>query len=57
MGKGEVAEVVISHSVMSDSLQPCGLQPTRILYPWDFLVQILERVAISSSRGSSRLRD
>ena len=25
MGKGEVSEVVISHSVMSDSLQPCGL--------------------------------
>ena len=25
-----------SCSVVSDSLQPCGLQPTRILHPWDF---------------------
>ena len=25
-----------SHSVMSDSLQPHGLQPTRLLHPWDF---------------------
>ena len=25
------------HSVMSDSLQPYGLQPTRLLCPWDFL--------------------
>ena len=25
-----------SHSVMSDSLQPHGLQPTRLLCPWDF---------------------
>ena len=25
-----------SHSVMSDSLQPHGLQPTRLLPPWDF---------------------
>ena len=41
MGKGEVTEAVISHSVMSDSLQPCGLQPTSILYPWDFLRRIL----------------
>ena len=26
----------VSHSVTSDSLQPCGLYPTRILCPWDF---------------------
>ena len=26
-----------SHSVMSDSLEPHGLQPTRLLCPWDFL--------------------
>ena len=25
-----------SHSVVSDSLQPHGLQPTRLLHPWDF---------------------
>ena len=24
-----------SHSVLSDSLQPHGLQPTRLLHPWD----------------------
>ena len=28
--------VVLSHSVMSDSLGPHGLYPTRLLYPWDF---------------------
>ena len=28
---------VLSCSVMSDSLQPQGLQPTRLLCPWDFL--------------------
>ena len=28
--------VQFSHSVMSDSLQPHGLQPTRLLRPWDF---------------------
>ena len=26
-----------SRSVMSDSLQPHGLQPTRLLHPWSFL--------------------
>ena len=25
-----------SHSVMSDSYRPHGLQPTRLLHPWDF---------------------
>ena len=25
-----------SHSAMSDSLRPHGLQPTRLLHPWDF---------------------
>ena len=25
-----------SHSVMSDSLRPYGLQPTRLFRPWDF---------------------
>ena len=27
---------VLSHSVMSNSLQPRGLQPTRLLCPWGF---------------------
>ena len=26
----------VSHSVVSDSLRPHGLQPTRLLHPWDF---------------------
>ena len=25
-----------SHSVVSDSVRPHGLQPTRLLHPWDF---------------------
>ena len=27
---------MLSHSVMSDSLQPHGLSPTRLLCPWGF---------------------
>ena len=27
----------LSYSVVSNSLQPCGLQPARLLCPWDFL--------------------
>ena len=26
----------VTHSVMSDSLQPCGLLPTSLPCPWDF---------------------
>ena len=26
----------VSHSVMSESLQPHGLEPAKILCPWDF---------------------
>ena len=26
---------LFSRLVMSDSLKPCGLQPTRLLHPWD----------------------
>ena len=56
-----------SHSAMSDSLQSYGLYPSRLLCPWDsprkntvhgiLHARILERVAISFSRGSFRLRD
>ena len=28
--------VYVSHSVLSDSMQPHGLWPTRLLCPWDF---------------------
>ena len=30
---------VLSHSIMLDSLQPYGLQPTRLLLPWGFSSQ------------------
>ena len=30
------AACVLSHSVMSESLWPCGMQPDRLLYPWGF---------------------
>ena len=41
--------VAISHSVVSDSLQPHGLQPTRLLCPWDSPDKILEWVSIPFS--------
>ena len=43
-------------SVLTDSLRRYGLQPTRVLCPWDSPGKTLERVAISSSRGSSQPR-
>ena len=45
-----------SCSVMSDSSQPHGLQPTRLPHGI-FQARVLEWVAISFSRGSSWLRD
>ena len=48
---------MFSHSVVSDSLLPHGLQPTRLLCPWILQASTLEWVAISYSRGSSRPRD
>ena len=42
---------VLSHSVMFDSLRPCGLWPTRLLCPWILQAGILEWVAISFSCG------
>ena len=44
-------------SVVSDSLQPHGLQPTRLLCPGIFQARILEWAAISFSRGSSPPKD
>ena len=40
---------VLSCSVVSDSLQPHGLQPTRLLCPGIFQAKTQEWVAISSS--------
>jgi len=31
-----IPNTCLCHSVMSDSLRPHGLQPTRLLHPWDF---------------------
>ena len=42
-----------AHSVVSYSLQPRGLLPTRLLCPWDSPGKNTEWVAILSSRGSS----
>ena len=39
------------------TLPPHGLQPTRLLCPWDSPARILEWVAMLFSRGSSRPRD
>ena len=44
-------------SVVSDSLQPHGLEPTRLFCYWDFPGKNTGLVAISSSRGSSWPRD
>jgi len=44
-------------SVKSDSLHPCGLQSAGFSVYGIFQTRILERVAMPSSRGSSRPRD
>ena len=50
---------MLSHSFVSDSLQPHGLQPARILSPWNFPGKNtgVGWVAISSSRESFQPRD
>ena len=53
-GQGMCA--VLSRSVVSDSLWPHGLQPTRLLCPWISQARILEWVAMPASRGSSQPR-
>ena len=45
--------VCVCPLVVSYSLWPYGLEPTRLLYPWNFQARILEWVAISFSRVSS----
>ena len=44
-------------SVVSDSVQPHGLQPTRLLCPWNSPGKIVAGLAMPSSRGSSQPRD
>ena len=48
---------LFSSLVMSDCLQPRGLQPMRLLCSWDFPGKNTEWVAISFSRGSSPPKD
>ena len=45
------------HARLCPTLWPHRLQSARLLCPWDSQAKILEWVAISSSRGSSRPRD
>ena len=52
-----ISRDVVSHSIMSDSSWPHGLQPIKHLCLWDSPVRILEQVAVSFSRGSSSPRD
>ena len=49
--------VYVSCSVVSDSLRPHGLQPTRLLFNGILQARILEWVAISFSKRSSWPRD
>ena len=56
--KGEKSSdpcVVLSHSVMSEAMQPHGLQPARLLCPWGFPRQEYWS-GLHSSRGSSQPR-
>ena len=39
---GSLRECVLSHSVTFNSLWTHGLQPTRLLYPWDSPARMLE---------------
>ena len=50
------SSLCVSRSVMSDSLPPRRLQPTRLLCPWESQARILKWVAISFFRGSSQPR-
>ena len=43
--------LLLSRSVVSDSVRPHGLQPTRLLRPWDSPARVLEWVAISFSNA------
>ena len=49
--------LLLSHSVVSDSLPPRGRQPTRLLCPWDSPGKKTGVAAMPSSRGSSRPGD
>ena len=46
-----ISSVQFSHSVVSDSSQPHGLQPTRLLCHGIFQARVLERGAMAFSEG------
>ena len=48
---------MLSHSVVSDSVRPYGLQPAGLLCPWDSPGENSEVVVVPSFQGSSRPRD
>ena len=48
---------VPGHLVLSDSLQPHGLKPNRLLCPWNFPGKNTGMVVISYSRGPFQPRD
>ena len=48
---------LLSHSVMSDSLQPYGLWPVRLLCPWDSPCKNIGVGCHAPSRGYSQSRD
>ena len=50
----KVSEWVLSHSVMSNSLRPHGLSPTRLPRPWDPPGKNAGVGAVSLSRGNKR---
>ena len=53
----EDSSISIRHSVMSNSLQPHGLWPARLLCPWDSLGKNTGVGGHALSRGSSLPRD
>ena len=52
-----VSALSVSHSVISDSLEPHGLWPARLLHPWDSPGRNTGGVAIPFSRGSFQPKD
>ena len=57
MAINSINNLSISHSIMSNSLQPHGLWPARLSCPWTFQARIMEWVDIPFSRASSQPRN
>ena len=52
-----VSGLRVSRSVISDSWEPHGLQPARLLHPWDSQGRNTRGVTIPFSRGSSQPKE